>query len=268
MQKVNRHDSLDTPSCNPQLDEAAFANAPLTSGGILGRLPCDAWHHHYHYQASAQYLWWGEVLLALGHPEAHSAFTKAVFQDHSNPEAIRRKAGDRSAPHAPTYASHPASDAAFCMSIDRPLTQASRLHDEAIGALAQQEYPAALALLERAITCDANHSNSHFARGKCFFLQYLNAPDTTYLAEADMALTEAIRLSHRDHDSYHRQASADHVARGALFLMQGNTDLAVADFSKALDLFAKNDEARRLRAQAYRAKGNLLLAQADEAACQ
>ena len=55
-------------------------------------LPCDRYHHHYHYQASAQYLWLAETLRALGRTEyALAAYDKAIFQDHLNQEAINGK---------------------------------------------------------------------------------------------------------------------------------------------------------------------------------
>ena len=58
--------------------------------------------------------------------------------------------------------------------------------------------------------------------------------------------------------------SAEHLVRGRQWLKQGENDLAISDFTKALDLYRGNTEARIARAQAYRAKGNWRLAEEDE----
>jgi Tfp pilus assembly protein PilF len=79
-----------------------------------------------------------------------------------------------------------------------------------------------------------------------------------------MDLREAVRASHLAHDAYHRRASDAHLARGQQFLAAGEVELAIQDFTKALDLHRGNKVALAARASAYRLKGSELLAQADE----
>jgi tetratricopeptide (TPR) repeat protein len=124
-------------------------------------------------------------------------------------------------------------------------------------ALALGNLTEAMALFDTAIALNAHHSNSFFARGKCYFLL-----DDFEKARVDFM--EAIRLSHQKHDSYHRAASEEHLQRGRGFLKLGKLDLAINDFTKALDLHRKNKDALAARAQAYRAKGSVQLAEIDE----
>ncbi len=88
-------------------------------------------------------------------------------------------------------------------------------------------------------------------------------PDTSMVLSEAGAFGEAVRVFAARHDRYHRHASDMHLRRGLYFLRAGETDLAIADFSKALDLHRHNVEALRERAGAYRLKGNERLAQQD-----
>lgn len=76
---------------------------------------------------------------------------------------------------------------------------------------------------------------------------------------------EALQVCAKRHDAYHHHASGAHLARGTWFEENGLHDLAVADYSKALDLNGKNIDAIRSRARLYRMKDNIRLAEADEA---
>jgi tetratricopeptide (TPR) repeat protein len=223
-----------------------------------GALPCDAWHHYYHYQSSAQYLWLAETLSAMGREaEALKAYERAIFQDHFNAEALAGKGRGVREARAPKYDKHPVFDLEFLSLIGQLPDDATKPHDEAARALLAKDIAGALALLDKAIAAAPLHSNSHFTRGKCFFYE-------RRFDEAATSFTEAIRLSHIKHDGYHRAASAEHLARGGEFFKQGKLDLAVNDFTKALDLHRGNKEALKARAEAYRAKGNVPLAEEDE----
>ncbi len=129
------------------------------------------------------------------------------------------------------------------------------MHDEAVSHYLAGDYIQALLVLP----ADTHHSNSHFLRGKCRF--QLKA-----YREAYEEFSEAVRLSHIRHDVYHRFASQQHVWRGEKLFDEGHIDLAIADFTKALDLYDGNKDAMKARAVAYYAKGNIRLAQADEMA--
>lgn len=214
-------------------------------------LPCDSYHHYYHYQASAQYLWLAQALVATGRlEEAEHAYEKAIFQDHFNNEALAKNKGSA---YIPSYGKHPNFDAVFCASVGQPTSPFTALHDEAAEAYLAGYYEHALTLLAES----TEHSNSFFLAGKCLFMlgEYENAIS---------ALCEALRLSHIAHDEYHLFASEQHRLRGEQFFSAGEMELAISDFTKALDLDKTNKGARKARAAAYRAKGNSKLAQEDE----
>lgn len=237
--------STDMPDCHP---------IPQT-----GPLPCDAHHHYYHYQSSTQYLWLASTLQILGQKdEAKSAYNKAIFQDHFNQDALEGRNrllaeiyGE--APSSPiTYAKHPVLDADFCTAIDKPHTPETEPHDHAHTLYETGAYTQTLASLPQ-----NEHSNSRFLRGKCLFM-------LGHYEQAAQEFREAIRLSHIDHDAYHRFASAQHYTRAQQWLTAGDMELAISGLTKALDLYSGNKEARRLRAETYRRKGNIRLAEQDE----
>ena len=238
--EFSSNDTLPEPSCNPLLTQ--------------GALPCDAWHHYYHYQSSAQYLWLAETLRALGQEaDAQAAYKRALFQDHFNQEALEGKA-EAMATRAPEYAKHPLRDAEFLASVGLAAHTGTALHDEAAAHYEVARYDQALVLLNKT---EAGHSNSYFLRGRCHFLKR-----EFEMARAD--ITEAIRLSHLGHDAYHRHASGEHLARGKAYAASGELELAISDFTKALDLHRGNQDALAARAQSYRVKGNIALAEMDE----
>jgi tetratricopeptide (TPR) repeat protein len=234
-----------------------MATCNVEFGGAA--LPCDAYHHFYHYQSSAQYLWLAETLTALGqNEEAVAAYVRAVFQDHFNQEALDGKAGTRNIhASAPVYNKHSLLDAEFCASVGLENSPATTFHDKAVMFLQAGNAAQAIEEVNAAIAIDPVHSNSYFARGKCYFAQKEYA-----LAHGDFM--EAIRLSHIAHDVYHRYASHEHFMRARDYLKRHELDLAINDCTKSLDLYRGNKEALALRAQAYRAKGNVKLAEEDE----
>lgn len=221
-------------------------------------LSCDAYHHYYHYQSSAQYLWLAETLRILGKTnEAIVAYNNAIFQDHFNQEALDGKKqllAEKSFPLCvPRYDKHPVMDAEFCASIGELPNAGTKSHDKAAAAYLAGNYALILSL----ISPDTMHGNSRFLLGKCWFhlQRYGKATDN---------FKEALRISHSYHDRYHHYASTQHFLRGATQFYGDNIDLAIADFSKALDLNRHNAEARLARARAYKAKGNLRMAQMDD----
>jgi tetratricopeptide (TPR) repeat protein len=178
------NDSLQLATCNMQ----------------LSALPCDAWHHYYHYQSSAQYLWLAETLRALGKTkEARTAYERALFQDHLNEEAKRREETvhwtEKPEARMPRYNKHPFFDLEFRGLIGELPDDATRSHDEGATALLAGDTAKALLHLEKAIAAVPHHSNSYFARGKCRFFEHK-------FDEALVDFTEAIRLSHQRHDAY------------------------------------------------------------------
>lgn len=241
---LSDNDTLNEASCNPQLLSDALA--------------CDHYHHYYHYQSSAHYLWLAETLRALGREEeATHAYTRAIFQDHSNNAAITGKANTKAEMQLPIYEKHPHSDKEFRLSVGQIPSIATELHDQALVILSNENYAPAITLLDKAIEAEPNHSNSFFLRGKIYFLQ-------RDFEQACIEFTKAIQLSHEAHDRYHRSASQEHLARGREFYKRNEWELAVSDFTKALDLDKSNKEALKARAETYREKGALRLAEEDE----
>ena len=165
--------------------------------------------------------------------EAVAAYDKALFQDHFNEAAMAGKEretrdGERGI-RGFKYDKHPLLDGEFRMSIGEVPCAVSRLHDAGVRG-------SDIACFNAAIALDPSHSNSYFARGKYWFAE----------KSYDRACTdfrEAIALSHIKHNDYHRLASGEHLARGKAFLNAGELDLAVNDFTKALDLWPQNQDA-------------------------
>jgi tetratricopeptide (TPR) repeat protein len=198
-----------------------------------GQLACDRYHHFYHYKSSYQHLMLAQKLNAAGDEEgATKHFKAALFQDHLNEAA---KIG-----HAELVSA----------SISK-LHQPELLPDGSRNKFGMTKYDThitsgaieALVTYERSLGWEEDASMELCARGK---------------------FAEALAISSERHDRYHRHASDEHLKRGKEFLRAGEIDLAIADFSKALDLYRGNKEARAARAGAYRAKGNDALAQQDE----
>ena len=188
--------------------------------------------------------------------EAGSALERSIFQDHFNAEALEaKKNAARTA--VPNYDKHPLLDEPFLKSIGKQSLAQTSNHDRAASAFAERDYEKGCSLLDKAIGSGPPHSNSFFLRGKCRFMQGQYG-----LAQEDFS--EAIRLSHMEHDAYHRAASEEHFKRGLDYYSREELDLAVSDFTKALDLHRGNKKALEARANAYRAKGNVQLAEADE----
>lgn len=224
---------------------------------LMSRLPCDAYHHYYHYQSSAQYLWLAETLVILNKIcDAEIVYNKAIFQDHFNQAAIDGL-NNLEKPKiiaVPVYDKHPIYDAEFCQSIGRKISLETEVHDKAVDLYLASKFDEAISLLEQ----NFEHSNSHFLMGKCYFAkqEYENA---------EKQFLYAIAISHKSHNEYHIFASNQHLARGKEFFVSGELDLAIADFSKSLDLYPKNQETIRARANAYQSKGNYQLAELDNA---
>ena len=172
---------------------------------------------------------------------------KALFQDHFNEEAlaIKAKGSDKGIEHS--YNKHPLYDVEFCASVARKTDAATALHDDAVKALLTEDTQKAILLFAEAVASFPTHSNSHFWLGKCRMLEGKTS-------EAKTLLLEAIRLAHQGHDAYHHSASDAHVARARAFLAEGNIDLAINDFTKALDLNRGNEVALKEREAAQRVK--------------
>jgi tetratricopeptide (TPR) repeat protein len=219
---------------------------------------CDRQHHYYHYQSSVQYLWLARTYEALGeYEEARVCYDKAIFQDHWNREAIiGKQQGFLGFIEPPTYDKHPLFDLEFCTELGISPTPASLAHDDAVHAMLRHDYESAIHGFDRAIQVDLTHSNSYFGKGKCAFLMQ------DYIL-ASICFREAIRLSHLAHDGYHRHASDLHAQRARWYERKGEVDLAIADYSKALDLNTRNLEARTSRGLLYQVKGNTRMAEAD-----
>jgi tetratricopeptide (TPR) repeat protein len=274
----------------PKINNPIISNDNILHNLNLQVSIIDSYHHNYHYQSSAQYLWLGELLLILDKKEeALIAYKKALFQDHLNEEAefrlknfiemsSLRDFSQKNRGNLKTnlldcfamlentdylnkescklnikYSNHPVYDTQFCQLIGCEITEITRQHDKAVSSYLSGDYQQAIKILE----ANENHSNSQFLIGKCLIA-------LEKYEEAGIYLSESIKLSHIKHDEYHKLASNIHVQRGIEFMRQEELELAIMDFSKALDLYNNNHEALRQRAKAYRLKGNVRLAENDE----
>lgn len=82
--------------------------------------------------------------------------------------------------------------------------------------------------------------------------------DAGRLEDAIAAWSEALRIHGARHDHYHRGASLQHLHRGYAQLRLGELDLAIADFSKAIDLDRNHAPPYLARARCYAHKGDAM----------
>lgn len=227
-------------------DTLRTANPQPHSGALL----CDSYHHFYHYQASTQYLWLARICYLLeASAEAEQAIKKALFQDHFNEEALAIKNKGSVDGIAHTYDKHPLFDAQFCNSVGRKHDAVTVLHDEGVKAVLSGDMATAVEKFMQALNISPTHSNSHLWMGKCRL-----AMGDAIGAKKNMQ--EAIRLSHLDHEAYHKAASQEHVKRAREFFKRSELDLAINDYTKALDLDRTNQDAIKERDEAQKLRAN------------
>jgi tetratricopeptide (TPR) repeat protein len=217
----------------------------------------DARHPHYHYQASWQSLCLAVACDGLGRKEeARAAYKAALFQDHLNRFAREGLAGKRF-DALPPYRGHAGRDADFRAAIGEAANESSRLHDAAAKAFAAGDAAGALALLRTLLAREPEHANGWNLKGQIHFAAA--EPEA-----AREAFAEAVKHMAAAHDAYHKRASGMRLMRGQAYARTGELDLAINDFTKALDLHAGNTEALQARAQAYRRKENPRMGEQDE----
>jgi tetratricopeptide (TPR) repeat protein len=282
-----------------QLGDAAKALSDLHQALQLS----DGYHHYFHYQGSLHHTSRAELYVSMQmNKQALADYEKAVFLDHNNQAAVQghrallngeivtqhryERAFERDFDYyskVKYFSAHhiiPHREAAFYYhdashaGEQGDYTESLRLLDKAImlvpnnaslfhdrGWYYQQlgEYAYASANYSSAIACDNTHSNAYYGRGKC----------AGYLQDMEAALQDynaAIMLSTTQHDTYHHQASEQHVSRGIMYNETGDDDLAINDYGKALDLNRTHCEAYFKRGQAYLLKENYRNARDDFAA--
>lgn len=208
---------------------------------------CDKHHHFYHYKSSWMHLAYANALRAAGNGEAAKKHYKAaIFQDHLNEEAKTALAfpspltGEGGAKHRMGVNESDITITPTRLSGDLPRQGGGeKTYDTHITTGAIE----ALITFEASLGWEKDVSVELCRNG-----QY----------------EEALKICAARHDAYHHHASASHVARGKWFEDNSYPDLAIADYSKALDLNGKNTGAITSRARVYRAKNNLRLAEEDE----
>ena len=208
----------------------------------------DSYHHFYHYQSSAFQLWLAESFCAMGEWEpALAHFDKAVFQDHLNMFALYGRGylfyrNGKSAEAWKDFSlvqKHQFSGIAY-----EQVTQwKAVLSPYGKHPLGQKQF-CPEAGIEDSLTGDAlcKTGQEHFAQGD--------------YAKAAEHFAQAVTLSGQAHDAYHRFASQLRLQRATQFVAEGEIDLAIADCSKALDLWNENDSALLLRIELYSRKNN------------
>lgn len=236
----------------------------------------DQYHHYYHYQGSYQYTLLAEChayLDELG--EALAAYKKAVFQDHTNPRALMGlKAVENNQPlplGLPEYTRMVEYDSDLSHYIflpgERPLkpekthtapeeNNASSLYDAAIHAINKKDTDKAREYFILTLKLNPEHSKAAFGLGRIAFEKHAYRDALVWIKKACAMLSE-------EHDAYHWTSSFHRLWRGEVYEAMGDADMAIADYSKAIDLQGKNTDAYLARAKAYLAKGNAAAAEAD-----
>ena len=236
----------------------------------------ECYHHFYHYQGSFQYCLLAESHHQLGEwDEAATAYEKSLFQDHTNARALEGVAQLISRDMAllsenytrmveydhdiPTLIYLPGQKPVHKEKTQQRLREnktPSGLYDLGIWYFLQGDHENARVAFAECLREDASHSKAVFAMGRI-------AHTHQQWRDAVAWLRHAARLLAEEHDGYHWTASHHRYMRAGLHMAMNALDMAIADYTKALELQNKNKQAYLARAECYLAKGNVALAEAD-----
>lgn len=261
----------------------------------------DGYHHYFHYQGSLQHKSRGDLYAAEAEVDkAMADYEKAMFLDHNNMGALHAQnlltgrgshvalgdyhtaieldidyyrvikrydiaqlVPDEKAAseylRAHSYGQHGQYREALA-AMDKAImhlpTSAALFHDRGCYNLHLGAYGCGISDYSEAITLDSTHSNAYYGRGTCFWHQQKRRPA---LQDYD----DAIRLSTMKHEAYHHQASQLHAVRGEIYGRIGEIELAINDYTKAIDLNRQHVDAYFNRGELYAGKENYQSAMSD-----
>ena len=199
------------------------------------------YHSIIHFEHSAACLQRALLLFSMGEEErAKADVAMAIFQDHGNEPALLLQAnGWQRGMEIPEYESNRMTAVACEEEIRRQpyhyddLLPYQQAHDKAIYYWRHGHNEHAIGLMSEMLKQNTNYAMAWHHRALMFL--ELNDPRQA-LADLD----KSIEAGEKWHSAYHHDASLHHFHRGQLQLQQGDVDMAMMDFTKALDIDKTN----------------------------
>lgn len=239
------------------------------------------YHHFIHYQASAAYFFRGHANVCQNKMDsARTDFAKAIFQDHSNQDAINAlallDARSKLSQNIPkSYISKLITEFGYInlnqknisdsyytkaivhynaqqfeQAIDNMLTSLHNscnkyaLHDLAMSYIMNAQYDEALKYATLALREDQKYGHAYFSLG----LGHLFQKD---FVQAEKCLNLAVELLEIKHNEYHANFSLKFYNRALMHYKLGELDLCINDLNKALELDSNNFDALDLHSKIY-----------------
>ncbi len=198
------------------------------------------YHALIHYECSAQFLQRALMHLAMGEQDkAQADLDDAIFQDHDNAAALFLKQNSwHKDIQIPKYTSNLMTETHWHNETGRVRSELHELqahqqeHDKAIYFFRHNNMRAAFVVIGELLKTRPDYSMAWHHRA----LMHLHIGETR---QAYDDLNRAIETAHIWHQAYHRDAALHHYHRGQVYARSSQPELAIMDFSKALELDKK-----------------------------
>jgi tetratricopeptide (TPR) repeat protein len=195
------------------------------------------YHSIIHFEHSASCLQRALILFSMGEEEkAKADVEQAIFQDHSNqPALMLQQQGWQRGMEFPEYESNLMTALACEQEIRRApysfdqLLPYQQAHDKAIYYWRHGDAEHAIGIMSEMLQQNPDYAMAWHHRA----LMFLELGDTRQ-AHAD--LDKAIEAGERWHMNYHHGAAMHHLHRGQMHHHLNDSDMAMMDYSKAVDI--------------------------------
>ena len=195
------------------------------------------YHAPIHFECSAQFTLRAVLHFEMGeHEKAKADLEAAIFQDHENHVAQNLKMnGYTRGMQVQEYTHDLMTETAWHFETSRKHTEIGELqpyqqqHDKAIYFYRHGLMKEAVATLSMLLKQQPNYPMAWHHRAEMYLV--MNERRQAY---AD--INRAIEESHLWHEGYHYNAALHHLHRGLVYAQTGQPEMAMMDFSKALDL--------------------------------